>query len=606
MESSKNRVPYDLLNREKQEFRLLNLKPSQDFDSIIECSLFTSTLKKPPLYEALSYVWGDATNTNSILVNGEAFEITTNLETALRYLRTPLEIRVLWIDAICINQLDNGERSHQVTCMKDIYENCWKGLLWLGPGSKSMDRGMEIARGLNFSHIKPDRQSERIEDIVNVEETAQGENSDDDTITHSQLIGSTAIGRRTFFALACVFVRPNLWKRVWIMQEIAYAPQPVLISGHSTLPWTALEDFLVTVDVFPDAFHETFGHRCYHETFKTAFSTIQAIQHQRLIVKNMDKGRDSHILDVLARFQTASSTDSRDKMFALLALSSNTLGMKADYSASTRSVFTKFATAYINHTENLDILCQSRWGFHNHEEDVTNGIPSWVPDFEQRKPVRLIFAQRGIFGAGGSKCRLPCNVTDKGELIVDGVTLGEIRKLSKETRKSQIAEWMPDEIKALETSLYAPFISMNAENAFQAFWRTLLSDCFRYPMRRLNEEEISSYGSVFTSWKRGDTTTIELPNFDMAAELSDRRFAITENGLYCLTTLDALDGDLIVVLNGAKVPVVLRKRTGNPGGSRDKCEYVLVGPAYVHGLMDGEAMMLADEGRLEKQEFILA
>lgn len=612
MESSKNSLSYDPLNREKEEFRLLNLKPSHDFDSIIECSLFTSTLKKPPRYEALSYVWGAAHNTISILVNGENFEITTNLETALRYLRDPLEARVLWIDAICINQLDIGERSHQVTCMKDIYKNCWQDLLWLGIGDETMDRGMKIAEHLQSIEREADKHSRRPENPPDLAKTVDSDGSDDsdatdkDNITHEQLVGRTAMNSRSFLALKNVFVRPLLWERVWIMQEIAYAPQPVLIAGHSRLPWTALEKFLNTVDTFPDAFHDVFTHgERYHQTFKTTFSTIQAIQHQRMITRNVEKGQDSHLLDVLARFQSTSSTDPRDKLFALLALSSDPLGMKPDYSASKRSVFTKFATAYINHSENLDILCQSRWGFHTDEGDILDGIPSWVPDFEQQHPVHLIFAQRGIFSAGGLRCKVPCNVTNKDQLIVEGVSLGELSKVDNIPYWKSIPEWMTNTITAFETSIHTPNVLSKTENVFQALWRTLLTDCFRYPMRRLKEEDITSYGSIFTSWIRGDTAELEIPGLDLQMELWPRKFATTKDGLFCLTTLEAKDGDFIVVLGGAKVPVVLRRIIRDSEESTDQHEYILVGPAYVHGFMDGEAMTLADEGKLEKEEFVL-
>lgn len=125
-------------------------------------------------------------------------------------------------------------------------------------------------------------------------------------------------------------------------------------------------------------------------------------------------------------------------------------------------------------------------------------------------------------------------------------------------------------------------------------------------MRRLNQEEIESYGSVFIScWERGETATITLPGFVIQRELSDRSFAITKSGLYCLVTDDALEGDFVAILKGAKVPVVLRRRIGDVEDSKDRCEYHLIGPAYVHGLMDGEAMALADEGILEKQVFML-
>jgi hypothetical protein len=73
-----------------------------------------------PVYEALSYVWGDATQTSPMTLNGASYPITKNLESAIRHLRRREGSRTLWVDAVGINQLDLDERSSQVLRMKDI------------------------------------------------------------------------------------------------------------------------------------------------------------------------------------------------------------------------------------------------------------------------------------------------------------------------------------------------------------------------------------------------------------------------------------------------------------------------------------------------------
>lgn len=60
-------------------------------------------------------------------------------------------------------------------------------------------------------------------------------------------------------------------------------------------------------------------------------------------------------------------------------------------------------------------------------------------------------------------------------------------------------------------------------------------------------------------------------------------------------------GDTIVSVEGAKVPLVLRK-AGSHGGVKT---YSLVGTAYVHGYMDGEALGLVKEGTLHEKEILL-
>src|SRR6186713_409366 len=72
-------------------------------------------------YLALSYVWGDQSDPKTILVNGKPFKITQNLENALMDLEPNIRLPI-WIDAICINQNDEGEKGQQVARMREIYQ----------------------------------------------------------------------------------------------------------------------------------------------------------------------------------------------------------------------------------------------------------------------------------------------------------------------------------------------------------------------------------------------------------------------------------------------------------------------------------------------------
>jgi hypothetical protein len=94
-----------------------------------------------PNYEALSYVWGDVSLKRPIHLNGQPFLVTTNLYSALCHLRWRNEVRTMWIDAICINQHDNAERTSQVQIMGDIYRAARRVVVWLG----ELDQDTEAA-----------------------------------------------------------------------------------------------------------------------------------------------------------------------------------------------------------------------------------------------------------------------------------------------------------------------------------------------------------------------------------------------------------------------------------------------------------------------------
>jgi hypothetical protein len=90
-------------------FRLLTLAPNVAQDSPISCTLAVNSFSNgPPKYEALSYCWGEIDDLVPMTCDGAEIRITRNLDTALRRLRRLHEPRVLWIDAICINQASIG------------------------------------------------------------------------------------------------------------------------------------------------------------------------------------------------------------------------------------------------------------------------------------------------------------------------------------------------------------------------------------------------------------------------------------------------------------------------------------------------------------------
>jgi S-adenosylmethionine:diacylglycerol 3-amino-3-carboxypropyl transferase len=120
---------------EASQIRLMTIEPG-DWDDDITCSLQSTSLDDLHEYEALSYVWGDANVTRSILLDGHSFQATTNLESALRHLRLRAEPRMMWIDAICIDRSNVGERGSQVQQMRQIYQQASRTMIWLGEGSE--------------------------------------------------------------------------------------------------------------------------------------------------------------------------------------------------------------------------------------------------------------------------------------------------------------------------------------------------------------------------------------------------------------------------------------------------------------------------------------
>ncbi|KAK8085801.1 HET-domain-containing protein [Apiospora hydei] len=153
---------YKPIDLSKDAIPLLRLFPHYDNVCEIRCEIFeafVSDEERLP-YEALSYTWEDGVTKSSptVTLSGQKVSVTHNLLDALYHLRRSDRDRILWVDALCINQQDHREKGHQVGQMKDTYEKAEMVLVWLGRSSleinELMDWMNDIARELrNFNWL---------------------------------------------------------------------------------------------------------------------------------------------------------------------------------------------------------------------------------------------------------------------------------------------------------------------------------------------------------------------------------------------------------------------------------------------------------------------
>lgn len=92
--------------------------PDQDAEPI-QCNIRIIDLDASPLFTTLSYVWGiDPPNSaHPIVCEDLQIPLTTNCHSALRHLRKKLGKLTIWVDAVCINQIDLAEKQQQVPLM---------------------------------------------------------------------------------------------------------------------------------------------------------------------------------------------------------------------------------------------------------------------------------------------------------------------------------------------------------------------------------------------------------------------------------------------------------------------------------------------------------
>jgi hypothetical protein len=110
-------LPYRSLG--ENQIRLIRLLPGAEDDPLSLQILSPVSLGNVSSYHALSYVWGDVNNTKLATIQGIVFPITANLADFLQCYRRELRKRIdtLWIDAICVDQTNNDEKSAQIPLM---------------------------------------------------------------------------------------------------------------------------------------------------------------------------------------------------------------------------------------------------------------------------------------------------------------------------------------------------------------------------------------------------------------------------------------------------------------------------------------------------------
>jgi hypothetical protein len=116
---------------EPDHIRVLQLAAGKKGDTLSGEILITSIDDDSFEYNALSYMWGDPAPTNTIYLSGKALPIASNLNTALHYLRYTDRPLIIWIDAICINQEDEIERTEQVQLMRRLYSGASTVRVWI-------------------------------------------------------------------------------------------------------------------------------------------------------------------------------------------------------------------------------------------------------------------------------------------------------------------------------------------------------------------------------------------------------------------------------------------------------------------------------------------
>lgn len=556
-------------------------------------SLRSSTL---PSFVALSYVWGDLNDTLPICVSGNTVSATRNLHEVVQSLWDSKFDRLIWIDALCINQEDLLERASQVALMGDIYTRALYVLAFLSPLSDPFDLGMDY---IAQSADNPDL---HYEPSLSPHLSVRGLDARDEALRDS---------------IIALFATP-WWTRVWTVQEFILAQEVRFQCGQRLMSCNILQQGIQNLashektccwaerrpgDGYPRGYLDYPSKANSGLTLYTA-----ALRMTNLIsILNMDPSEAQDLLGVISLFRTRHCSDARDRVFGLSGLRLQTSEVKdtlpADYTMSTATLYQSLAMMLIERSQSLDVLSHVLHG--PSLEKRTMGLPTWVPDWDgaMDSDYHLVYHQRmdriGHFNASGGmkpywKDRSSGFITTRGFQIglIKETAPGYPSTTSELGGKSLINAWRQLAGLQVDPEDLASD-AMRSGSRESVFLETLCGGIVVPPW----DVDTAMYVKVYQAWltwfthskpaSLSDEVKEAARNFDFLVKnvSMGRQFITAEDGQFGFGSELAQKDDEVVVLPGGKLPYVLR-RVSPSTDSRDAYEFI--GDAFIYNLMAGE------------------
>ncbi|KAJ4304703.1 hypothetical protein N0V90_000230 [Kalmusia sp. IMI 367209] len=629
--------------------RLLHLKPVSSNVSELRGSLKIHKLDEHCSFEAISYAWGEFPQFSQVLFldNNKLLKITDNLYAALMAYSRPDNVRVMWADAVCINQADTDEKTQQVALMADIYSKAKIVQVWLTLASRWTTDAMSFLKNLSsradrFGISKEVGHPRLIESWPTVNVTSD----------EAEKLIDDAIQNHVDYLLF-----RSWFNRVWVVQEVALAADLTVSCGHTNLKWI---DMARALEVLRGAYRKIpYGEeRSSMEGLKAAWGLVQHRDQFRLLDRYFR--RDHHRLTNLAgrHMSNRACSDDRDRVYAMLSMTKSHIGMVPDYTKTVAEAYTEFTRRYSPNSQlywaglarrrptNFDTVVAASNPDINANDcqppplDITSRdyLPSWVPEF--RPSLNLAWASP-FTGRYGTASLAPFfflpHPSIPTVMHATGIVFDLIQTCSPvfnmkaphcfqspqfffpllnllnnvppdiELQPSSEPHWMilgkaltggVGDCEGAESLLskYHAIRPLQHLGPGSLPWLTRIWDCFATHC-------LSPTGEVF---QRILLTALGTPRshpLSPAAEIAldflnylaniliPNRLFITSSGYVGLASKILQAGDMVAIVNGCHMPYVVRS-VPKVKWKDEEIDWALkvVGPCYLHGIMRGEIL----------------
>jgi len=595
---------------------------------VIRCKRDRVLLEHNPTFEALSYAWGDTAITTPIVVDGEDFQVTLNLESALRRLRNKEDDRVIWIDQLCIDQRNEDEKSQQVGYMAEIFGAAQRVFIWLGDDEETSGTGFTLpARSVEEAEksdlldskaywdvrtatirLLEDKRLSDWEKIATLLYFIRHLASNEHLVDFPIFPSVTNLSHlKTLKEGAELLLKKRWWNRIWVVQETLLAKEATVVLGSWVLPWNIFVSAAIN-------FYQHMRSPCCSRVLDLELAELQRLFHGAIwtIAGTLSYAverppPEDELLYLLWAFRFKQATDDRDKVFGVLSLNKSASlrhGIVPNYSLGTLQLYLQVVEKHIEATSTLHSIVNWR--------PRRTGVPTWLPDWASADPDyswtesinRNAFYT--FYCAWRSKDKLDVTISDK-ILRCTGILVGTISAVPKYIALSGLTQTiqMLSEWRSMANVDKNPDKRYTDIESWQdAFSRTVIGDILlpadRYGYRRARKEEWEFFGRWWRIKTGVEQQTDEHKLFevwDAAVQMASQRqsFFLTEEGYMGTGPLSLVEGDQVYVLKGSNVPFILRpvnrpddaqRRSGVDGD----LYCTMVGDCYCHGMMDGEAI----------------
>lgn len=610
--------------------------PAEQLSEPIVCVLSKASLDDNPAYDALSYVWGDPAVCDKITLDGRERDVTVNLFAALRRLRHATEQKHLWVDALCIDQENHDEKTHQVGLMGRIYSQAREVFLWLGDLVEDDDQ--EDSGGSEPATVAQDvsgrqagmaaRHRDFVLGLVFIVLLAQHGPGTTTCIRDALVDPDSNQGMLAFERGLRTIMGFSWWTRLWTVQEVVLSQNATLVCGNMWLPWQTLANAAINIRVN--------GRHCQHRCCAGLDRALVSRFCERVksitdLAEAQSRPAGSLNIAPLTRFRDRVASDPRDRVYALLGVIGTARGageagiMVPDYTLDHRSVYANAVVDIIRHSKKLDILWRPR---EYHRDPL---LPSWVPDWLASTDPEILGMELNQFHnlSLDSSVGQPSIVVDyqphHGALTLFGVKVDIVVRtfdavIPETFADSAFLAGAHDILRKWERAMVnepgQPYPRASGGGSYEeAFWRLMAGDhiilgsgadeivgnaddvlmvisgatiifATMATYRRMGPEEWQLIRD-HVAFNNGSDSERQLPPLTeclVPQLLVNQRLFQTESGLLGLGPIETRVGDTVHVLLGGKCPFILRETTEQAG------LFNLVGAGFVQGIMDGEAI----------------